>query len=92
MCLGVPGQIIEIIDAKQQLARVDIAGIRRPVNIACVLNDSGTVEECVGAWVLVHVGFAMSQIDEEEAQKTLELLAQLGDLQEEQTAMREGEK
>ena len=87
MCLGIPGQIVEIIDASQQLARVDISGIRRPVNIACI-TDGEPPEACVGKWVLVHVGFAMSLIDEEEAQKTLQLLAGLDEANEEIAAIR----
>ena len=90
MCLGIPGQIVEIIDPEQQMARVDVSGVRRPVNIACITGDGRSPDDCVGDWVLVHVGFAMSRIDEEEAAKTLAILEQLGELQEEQTAMREG--
>ncbi len=88
MCLGIPGQIIEIIDPDQLLAKVDVAGVKRPVNIACIVDDTHSPESCVGDWVLVHVGFAMSRIDEEEAQKTLELLSELGEIQEEIDAMK----
>ncbi len=87
MCLGIPGQIVEIIDAEQQLAKVDVAGIKRPVNIACIVDDEHSPESCVGDWVLVHVGFAMSRIDEAEAQNTLELLSELDEIQEEIKAM-----
>lgn len=83
MCLGIPGQIIEIINGEMNIAKVEISGVRRPVNIACVVNDGEPVESCVGIWVLVHVGFAMSRIDEEEAKNTLELIDQLGDFQQE---------
>ena len=62
MCLGIPGQIVAIINADDALATVDIAGVRRPVNIAFVMDDR-SAEECIGDWVLVHVGFAMSRID-----------------------------
>ena len=88
MCLGIPGQIVEIIDAEQLLARVDVSGVRRPVNIACIVSDEHPPVSCVGDWVLVHVGFAMSRIDEDEAQKTLSLLNELGEAQEEIEAMK----
>jgi hydrogenase expression/formation protein HypC len=67
---------------------VDVCGVRRQVNLACVINEAHTVEACVGDWVLVHVGFAMSRIDEHEARLTLELLQQLGEAQTEIDAMR----
>ena len=88
MCLGIPGQIIEILDADQLLAKVDVAGVKRPVNVACIVDDAHPAASCMGDWVLVHVGFAMSRIDEEEAQKTLALLSELGEAQEEIDAMR----
>ena len=88
MCLGIPGKIIEISDAAGPLAIVDVAGVRRPVNIACIVSQEQPPETCIGDWVLVHVGFAMSRIDEIEAQKTLEILAELGEMQEEIDAMR----
>lgn len=90
MCLGIPGQIVELIDSEQMMARVDVAGIKRPVNIACVVDNSHPPEACIGDWVLVHVGFAMSRIDAKEAERTLEILAELGELQDEQAAIQEG--
>ncbi|RLA23729.1 MAG: hydrogenase assembly protein HupF [Gammaproteobacteria bacterium] len=87
MCLGIPGQIIEILDADNLLAKVDVAGVKRPVNIACIVSDDHTAQDCIGDWVLVHVGFAMSIIDEEEAIKTLALLEELDEFQEEINAM-----
>ncbi len=89
MCLGIPGQIIEITDPDRQLARVDVSGVQRQVNIACIISDDHPLESCVGDWVLVHVGFAMSRIDEQEAQKTLALLSELGEVQDELDAMRQ---
>ncbi|MDD1780704.1 HypC/HybG/HupF family hydrogenase formation chaperone [Enterovibrio sp. ZSDZ35] len=86
MCLGIPGTIIGIEDEANCIAMVEISGVRRPVNIACVLNGESP-HQCVGEWVLVHVGFAMSRIDSEEAHKTLTLLAEIGELQEELDAM-----
>ena len=87
MCLGIPGQIIDLIDAGQLLATVDVAGVKRPVNIACIVTPDHHAEQCIGDWVLVHVGFAMSRIDEEEARRTLEILSELGEVQDEINAM-----
>lgn len=87
MCLGIPGQIIEITDAENLLAKVDVSGVRREVNIACIVDETHPVESCLGDWTLVHVGFAMSRIDEAEAQKTLDLLRELGEVQNELAAM-----
>ncbi len=87
MCLGIPGQIIKITNAADLMATVEISGIQRAVNIACIVTEDHPAEACVGDWVLVHVGFAMSRIDEEEAQKTLELLSELGEMQDELAAM-----
>ena len=67
MCLGIPGQIVAIDDAVRKLATVSVAGIHRQVNIACIVDATHPVASCVGDWVLVHVGFAMARIDEEEA-------------------------
>lgn len=81
MCLGIPGQIVEITDAENHLAVVNVAGVKRQINVSCVVNEAHTVASCVGDWVLVHVGFAMSRLDEEEAIKTLQLLTELGEMQ-----------
>jgi hydrogenase expression/formation protein HypC len=88
MCLGIPGRIVEIDDAAKRLATVDVGGVKRQVNIACVVDDAHPVETCVGDWVLVHVGFAMSRIDEKEAAETLKILSELGEAQAEIEAMR----
>jgi len=69
------------------LATVDVSGVKRQVNIACIVDENHSVESCVGDWVLVHVGFAMSRINEEEAQKTLALLTELGEAQKEVEAI-----
>jgi len=87
MCLGIPGQIIDLIDAEQCLATVDVAGVRRPVNLACVVDDTHPPESCLGEWVVVHVGFAMSRIDAEEAARTLAILEELRELQDERSTM-----
>jgi hydrogenase expression/formation protein HypC len=88
MCLGIPGRIVRIDDAARRLGTVEISGVRRRVNLACVVSESEPVESCVGSWVLVHVGFAMSRIDEAEAAATLKLLTELGEAQAESEAMR----
>ena len=82
MCLGIPGRIVAIADAERKLATVDICGVRRNINIACILDDTHSIQSCIGDWVLVHVGFAMSRIDEVEAAKTLALLEELAEAQE----------
>ena len=64
MCLGIPGQIVAIDDAERKLATVEVGGVRRQINIACIVDDEHPPAACVGDWVLVHVGFAMSRIDE----------------------------
>ncbi len=89
MCLGIPGKVVAITDPARRLGLVEIAGTRREVNLACVAGPDHSLEECVGSWVLVHVGFAMSRIGEEEARATLEILEQLGEVQEELAAMRQ---
>jgi hydrogenase expression/formation protein HypC len=88
MCLGIPGRIVRIDDAAKKLATVDVSGVRRQVNIACIVDDAHPPEACVGDWVLVHVGFAMSRINEQEAAETLRILAELGEAQAELEAMR----
>ena len=87
MCLGIPGQIVEIIDAEKALAKVDIAGVKRQINIACIVDADHPAQSCLNDWVLVHVGFAMSRIDQEEADKTLALLIELGEAQKEIEAL-----
>ena len=77
MCLGIPGEIIEITDFAKKLATVNISGVKREVNIACIVDEEHPVESCIGDWVLVHVGFAMNRLDEEEAKETLKLLQEV---------------
>ncbi len=83
MCLGIPGQIIEIHDPGQLRAKVEVEGVRREVSIA-LLGLDGPDSAGVGDWVLVHVGFAMARIDEAEAKETLDQLKALGDLYEQE--------
>jgi hydrogenase expression/formation protein HypC len=92
MCLGIPGKIIEITSTENKLARVDVAGVKRQINIACIVDDDHPPESCVGDWVLVHVGFAMVRINEEEATRTLELLRKMGEVQDEIKAMQKSEE
>lgn len=77
MCLGIPGQIVAIDDAANSIATVEVGGVRRKVNIACVVDDEHPVDTCLGDWVVVHVGFALSRIDEDEARLTLALFDEL---------------
>lgn len=79
MCLGVPGQIVEIVDAAKNLAKADFAGVRRTINLACIVTPERPAQSCLGDWVLVHVGFAMGRIDEEEAKATLAMFESLGE-------------
>jgi hydrogenase expression/formation protein HypC len=79
MCLAIPGQVVELVDQQNRLAQVEVAGVRRKVNVALVGEDVGA-----GDWVLIHVGFALSKVDEEEAQATLQLLQQMGDAYEQE--------
>ena len=88
MCLGIPGQIVEIVDEATKLATVDVGGVRRAINIAFIVNTNHPVSACVGDWVLVHVGFAMMRIDEEEAAATLALLREMGEYQSEIEAIK----
>lgn len=89
MCLGIPGQIVRIDDAENLVATVDVCGVRRRINIACIVDDDHPVERCIGDWVLVHVGFAMSRIDEAEAAATLKILEELAQIQDELRALSE---
>ncbi|MGI8493193.1 MAG: HypC/HybG/HupF family hydrogenase formation chaperone [Acidimicrobiales bacterium] len=74
MCLGIPGQVVELVDDNDHLAKVDVAGVRRMINIG-LLEDE---DVSIGDWVLIHVGFAMSKIDEGEASRAMEGLQLMG--------------
>ena len=91
MCLGIPGRIVAITHTAHKLATVDVLGVKREINIACIVDEAHPADACVGDWVLVHVGFAMSRIDETEARLTLEVLQMLGEAQAEIGAMREAD-
>lgn len=76
MCLGIPGKIVDIVDDANSIARVEVSGVKRNVSIALVRPEG--IEP--GDWVLIHVGFAMSKIDEAEARDTLSALKMMGDI------------
>ena len=77
MCLAIPGQVMEVVDDANRLAKVDVAGVRRTVNIG--LLDGEGESAGPGDWVLIHVGFALSKVDEQEALATRKLLEEMGD-------------
>jgi hydrogenase expression/formation protein HypC len=81
MCLGIPGKIVEISNIDHKLAIVDVGGVKRQINIACIVDAEHSVESCVGDWVLVHVGFGMSRINQHEAEETLKILEELAAIQ-----------
>jgi hydrogenase expression/formation protein HypC len=76
VCLAIPGQILEITDAANRLAKVDVAGVRRTVNIGLLDVEGDSAQP--GDWVLIHVGFALSKVDEEEALATHLALERMG--------------
>lgn len=76
MCLGIPGRIVEFVDDSHHIAKAEVSGVRRNINVGLVLPDGLEL----GDWVLIHVGFALSKIDEDEAKRTTDYLTQLGDL------------
>ena len=82
MCLGIPGQIVEIVDTENRVAKVDVSGVRRNCDIGLLWEGPEAVG--VGDWVLIHVGFAISRIDEAEARETLRALQALGQPYEEE--------
>jgi hydrogenase expression/formation protein HypC len=79
MCLAIPGKIVEIVDLENQIAKVEVGGVKRNVNIGMLDKD----EARIGDYVLIHVGFAMSKIDEAEAEETLRVLNEIGQYEEE---------
>ena len=76
MCLGIPGQLVEFVEPEHHIAKVDVSGVRRNVNVGLLASGADAVD--VGDWVLIHVGFAMSKLDEEEARATREFLERHG--------------
>ena len=82
MCLGIPGEVIEFLPESADLARVDVSGVRRVINIGLLADEK--VEP--GDWVLIHVGFALSKIDEDEAAAALAFLEGIGQAYEDELA------
>jgi hydrogenase expression/formation protein HypC len=76
VCLAIPGQVVELVDDLNRLAKVDVAGVRRTVNVGLLDGEPGGIGP--GDWVLIHVGFAISKVDEEEARATHDLLVRMG--------------
>ena len=86
MCLGIPGEVIELHPEQPDLAKVDVSGVRRLINIGLLTDDPPVP----GEWVLIHVGFALSKIDEQEAAAALEYLEGIGQSYEDElTALKE---
>ena len=82
MCLGIPGEVIEILADRPDLAKVDVSGVKRAINIGLLEGES----VAPGDWVLIHVGFAMARIDEAKAQSTLQALQEIGAAYEQEMA------
>ncbi len=82
MCLGIPGEVIELLAEQPDLAKVDVSGVRRLINIGLLCDDPPKP----GEWVLIHVGFALSKIDENEAASALEFLEGIGQAYEDEIA------
>jgi hydrogenase expression/formation protein HypC len=74
MCLGIPGQVVEITDPDGYLAKVDVNGVKRTISVRLLAAEGLDV----GDWVLVHVGFAMAKIDQREADLTLAAVRLMG--------------
>lgn len=83
MCLGIPGEVVDLYPDREDLAMVDVSGVRRAINIGLLEGDERPV---VGDWVLIHVGFALSKIDEKEAAAALEFLEGIGQAYDEELA------
>jgi hydrogenase expression/formation protein HypC len=84
MCLAIPGRVVELVDEEARLAKVDVSGVVRNVNVG--LLEGVAVDD----WVLIHVGFALSKVDEDEAHATLALLQQMGEAYEQELRDLEG--
>ena len=87
MCLAIPGQVVELVDIDKSLVKVDVSGVKRVINVQCILDDEHPFASCMGDWVLIHVGFAMSRIDEEEARKTIAVLDEMGEMMQQMQEM-----
>jgi hydrogenase expression/formation protein HypC len=78
VCLALPGRVVELVDPANHIAKVDVVGVRRNVNVGLLSEDGGSSGVQPGDWVLIHVGFALSKVDEDEAEATLRLLERMG--------------
>jgi hydrogenase expression/formation protein HypC len=82
MCLGIPGEVLEFLPGQPDLAKVDVSGVRRVINVGLLADDMPEP----GEWVLIHVGFALSKIDEKEAAAALAFLEGIGQAYEDELA------
>jgi len=89
MCMGIPGQITDIISPDMPLVMVDVAGVKRAVNMGLLIDDDHPISACLGDWVLVNLGFARMRVSEHEAKASMALLQELGRLQAEIDGMSE---
>jgi hydrogenase expression/formation protein HypC len=78
VCLAIPGQIVELVDPDNQIAKVDVVGVKRNINVSLLADEHDGRGSQPGDWVLIHVGFALSKVDEDEAHATLRLLERMG--------------
>jgi hydrogenase expression/formation protein HypC len=74
MCLALPAQVVALVEGAESLGLIERHGVRRAVELRCVLDEGQPPEALIGQWVLVHVGFALSRLDRREAAQTLALL------------------
>ncbi|MHA7846854.1 HypC/HybG/HupF family hydrogenase formation chaperone [Serratia sp. D1N4] len=91
MCIGIPGQIVALDKIQPQHAWADVCGVQREVNIALVCQADEPREALIGCWVLIHVGFAMSRLDQQEAQEMLAALQAMGEVEQDVALFLAGE-
>ncbi|CAI0889540.1 Hydrogenase isoenzymes formation protein hypC [Serratia proteamaculans] len=91
MCIGVPGQIVALDEKHPQHAWAEVCGVQREVNIALVRQDGEPREAMIGCWVLIHVGFAMSRLDQQEAEEMLAALQAMGEVEQDVALFLAGE-
>ncbi|CAI0836465.1 Hydrogenase isoenzymes formation protein hypC [Serratia liquefaciens] len=91
MCIGIPGQIVALDQHQPQHAWADVCGVQREVNIALVCREGEPKEAMLGCWVLIHVGFAMSRLDKQEAEDMLAALQAMGDVEQDVALFLAGE-
>lgn len=91
MCIGIPGQIVALDENHRQHAWADVCDVQREVNIALVRKDDEPREAMIGCWVLIHVGFAMSRLDQHEAEEMLAALQAMGEVEQDVALFLTGE-